>query len=487
MFLDRYIINIRKKTESDNKGLNYVDVLIKDQISWKLKKEFCKFNMKQDNANIYINFLKNDWKLENENYKDYFLYKEAFNKLKNKKEYFIEDLEEGWKELPQIELRLDLYKDEDKEELENKKRTLSYINAIKNQKKLFENINIEEFNSYFKELENNQEILLSTESNSLKKNFRFRLIYWTTLMEESNLSEYKAKQLYQNKKTAADFDEKEFSNLKKSFDYVDKKITQTELNLSLVQDIHTNATMGLDIVKPLKELNYKSGVFRNKIVKMMWKHPTPWFKDSIELAKILNEVLINTNEINWFGKIIYFHIFFYTLHPFFNWNKRTTRLLEFFLIKRLFPLYYDKILGMGYYFYKQKEIWRVKIEKCIIDPCEDNIKDFITFYIKSFKLMLEDSIKEIQLALKLKEYKERYLDNQILFEIYEYLLKNRFFKLVDLRISVTKKIFQKETLSWFDIEKLLFENFSKDFLVLDDKIKYYESKIFISKNIFSNK
>jgi len=161
--------------------------------------------------------------------------------------------------------------------------------------------------------------------------------------------------------------------------------------------------------------------------------------------------------------------------------------MEFLLFKKEFPFLYDSFLSMGYYFYKHKKLWKFKIEKCITNPSEKNILNFIEFYKESFKKMLQLSINELDILFilqeKRKDYNIKEKEQSIQLEIYKFLLRNENFQLLELRTYLNKKIIDKKLVSSRDLEDILKNQFNKEVKNIDIKSKFYESLIYINNPV----
>jgi len=453
--LNRKVL-IKKAEKLDKYWKQLVNVFVLNLRTWRLDRHFTRYLMQDSNAFVYWKFIELNWKFDWKNYINYIDFKKEYLKsnVDNIEDFYVKKqkklddyFEDKW-----VQTKINT----------NFKKVFNNLN-------LFLNINESVFNKSLNFLKNEEKNFDKEKVLEIKKHFLFSTIYWTTKMEDSKLSNNKAKKIFNNKEWVKNFDEKEFSNLKKAFKFIDQSV---EIDLLKVKEIHISCSSWLDEIKPKDELNFKSWVFRSESVLMLWVYQTPFYKN---MWDIVENILINTEKLNWIWKIIYFHLFFYLLHPFYNWNKRTTRVLEYFYFKEEFSDVYDKFIWMWYYFFKEKKAYFSFINQILISNySEKSIKDFINFYIFSFNEMLELSLKEI----KIKEIQDnKNFSNELEKEFNEFLLRNEIFKLSDLRIFLNKKLIKKNMLKSISLEEELKKDNNVELIDIDWKI--FQSKIYV--------
>jgi len=453
--LKRKVIIKKADNKKDKFWRKLVDVFVINLQTWFLDKSLTRYWMQESNWNIYWKFIDLNWKLLWKQFLTYYDFKRSF--LKDKKDYDDDFIEIKQKQID------DYFED----------NTIQ-LKINKNFKKVLSRIELFQCDNHFFEkkisaLKKEELIFNDLKINEIKKHFLFSAVYWTTKMENSKLSDYKARRIFDNKDWAKWCDEREFLNLKKAF----KELWKINvLDLSMVKKLHFLACVWLDEISPPDELNYKPWVFRSESVLMLWQYQTPLFKN---IWTIVDLIFINSERLSWLWKIIYIHLFFYLLHPFYNWNKRVTRILEYFFFREEFSDVYDKFIWMWYYFFKEKKAYFSFINQILISNySEKSIKDFINFYIFSFNEMLELSLKEI----KIKEIQDnKNFSNELEKEFNEFLLRNEIFKLSDLRIFLNKKLIKKNMLKSISLEEELKKDNNVELIDIDWKI--FQSKIYV--------
>ena len=211
---------------------------------------------------------------------------------------------------------------------------------------------------------------------------------------------------------------------------------------------------------------------------MQWKYRTPL----LNLEKVLFKILDNSYKINGIGRLIYFHLCFYLLHPFQNWNKRTTRILEYYLLKELEPINYEFLIWIWYYFFLHSNSYYTIISLILENKYKlHHIDYFIKFYIESFKRIIKLTVKKIKISdyISWKNFTSE-LDKRII----EFLLENKIFTEESLLKYLNKKIINKSIIPWTNFTRFLQTEYSKEinFLYESENSKNnYLSMIYISE------
>lgn len=255
-------------------------------------------------------------------------------------------------------------------------------------------------------------------------------IFWTTTMEGQKETEEEIKALIKTspQKTKKDFLRKEAKNIEEWFNFIsDNNILP--ITTEKVQTMHKILTKDLDEYNH-KSLKYNSWIFRKNAVNLWifpkkWENKNPPYLPPENPLKILKNLLdfINTENIT-ISHLAIFHIIFYGLHPFQNWNKRVTRLLESALIQYYFD---NKHLCVWMWFYFKKNIVTYfKVVSGVLSG-KFSITQWVRFYQESFVEMWKISLEqaEIKKLWKISDFLPKarlvYYDNNddILFRFYK--------------------------------------------------------------------
>lgn len=313
-------------------------------------------------------------------------------------------------------------------------------------------------------------------------------IYWTTTMEGQEETRWEIKELLE--KWDWSLISIEANNVKECFSYISNN-NLFPLDIEKTIKIHSILTKWLDDVK-LDWLDYNSWNIREWFEVDMWifkwwNNVNYWYETKFFPPKFpkpyLEELFkfINNWEMN-LAKLALFHLIFYWLHPFQNWNKRTTRLLESVIIQN----FYDKnhlCFWMWYAF--RKDRWNFfKYMRRILWWEITLLKEWIWYYAKTFLNMWKESLENAQILSiwKIKdflpEWREKYYDkiDDIFFRFYK---KN-------------KNWFTKENLTSYFREEGIFKNVNqsitqrlekhlKDWFILESWIAYFKKYTLTSK------
>lgn len=315
-------------------------------------------------------------------------------------------------------------------------------------------------------------------------------IYWTTTMEGQEETRWEIKELLE--KWDWSLISLEANNVKKCFETISLELEDFfPLTIEKTIKIHSILTNWLDELK-LDWLDYNSWNIREWFEVDMWifkwwNNVNYWYETKFFPPKFpkpyLNELfkMVNEWEMN-LAKLSIFHLIFYWLHPFQNWNKRTTRLLESVLIQK----FYDKnhlCFWMWYAF--RKDRWNFfKYMRRILWWEITLMREWVWYYAKTFLNMWKESLENAQiLALwKMEDFlpswRKKYYDkiDEMFFRFYK---KN-------------KKWFKKEDLVIYFKEEWIFKNANqsvtqrlekhlKDWFILESWIAYFKKYTLTSK------
>lgn len=206
------------------------------------------------------------------------------------------------------------------------------------------------------------------------------------------------------------------------------------LTIDKIKKIHSISTYWLDNIKG-KEwwLNYNSWVFRNKTVDLWifktkkwssWSWTPPYLPpEDPEMYIELLLSIINKKRVSILT-VWLFHLIYYWIHPFSNGNKRTTRILESWIIQRFFD-HWHLLQWMWYYFKKDITTYMDILSKVL--SWQRSVRDFLLYYLESFEKMSKESLisAEILILGSVKEYisedRLRYYDgsDEIFFRFYK--------------------------------------------------------------------
>jgi len=222
-------------------------------------------------------------------------------------------------------------------------------------------------------------------------------IYWTTTMEGEIVDkEYIEKILVDKNFSWTNLSELEATNIRNGFFWAIKKsIDSPKLSINLIKEAHKVSTKDLDKLV-IKWLKYYSGKFRNEVVNMWIFRTVNWKIDYFPPEKpdeYINELCEYFNKWSFnLVKLSNLHLILYSLHPFYNWNKRTTRVIETLYIQAN----YDKwhyFKWMWYWFKKNIKTYMKNVRDVL--SWKKTLKQWNQYYINSFLDMCEYSLYEI--------------------------------------------------------------------------------------------
>ena len=451
-----YNIILRPKKSNDSKGYPITDVLVINKFTLKSNPDLTKYNLTFYNANIYKYYLQENCILNWIKYKEFDEFKKELERLNKVDKLFQEEYNNYLENPTKYEESL-LFPIEYEDEISK-----NYLNMINHPEWFIvdETLYKEDLENLMKYLSNFNSTLL----RNIKDLFLFSTLYGTTDMEKINISETWAKDIYLNKRGVKDIKDLQFKNNQKSFSFVDK--IQGTLNVWIIKSLHTIWTAGLDAMESkinTGELDYNPWMFRTTFVHIQWQYKTPHFPD---LSKIINKILSNTYQLKGLSKIIYFHLSFYLLHPFQNWNKRTTRSAEYKLFQEEFLDYYKSFIGMPYYFYTDMDSFYSMISAILFHKySEIYVKNFVSYYSISFQKMIKQSIREIKIKAEVNTLEEKWYSLRDK-DIAEFLMRNENFDTNSMVNKINKKIWDKTQI--FQKEEFLkyFRKFKKYYEII---------------------
>lgn len=149
------------------------------------------------------------------------------------------------------------------------------------------------------------------------------------------------------------------------------------------------------------------GIFQSGTGKSEYYPP----KNPGESMKKLEEYM-HAGDFN-IVKLAHMHLFLYSLHPFSNGNKRTTRIIESLAIQTHFDAgHYFK--GMGYWYKKNMPTYLKNVRNVLSGKMD--LKDWVIYYVGSFQSMAEYSLQELRflknsLGEKIEYSRQRYYDD----------------------------------------------------------------------------
>ena len=220
-------------------------------------------------------------------------------------------------------------------------------------------------------------------------------VYWTTTMEWQKETKEEINDYLKDKKNRS-LTSVEAKNIFEWFSFVWEN-TWANLDMKFIQKIHEIATKWLDELKD-SWLDYKSAELRDGEIDMWifmtWNWEESKYFPPKNWAAYINNLIAFMNE--WeltVAKIWLFHLIYYWTHPFWNWNKRTTRLLESYFIQKKFD-YWHLCLWMWFYFKKNLQSYFSNVRKVLTS--KSPVRDWILFYVDSFKEMWLLSLKNAE-------------------------------------------------------------------------------------------
>lgn len=221
-------------------------------------------------------------------------------------------------------------------------------------------------------------------------------IFGTTTMEwEIVDKEYIEKVLSNRNISWTTLSEKEAINIINWFIWgIENSLKEIKLSVLVLNEVHKINTVWLDeyVIKGLKYNPWKIreyGVDMWIFNKINWK--TEYTPPENPKGYIENLVdYFNTWNLNIL-KLANLHLFLYAIHPFSNWNKRTTRVIESLYIQKL----YDKghyFKWMWYWFKKNINTYLKQIKSVL--TWKTTLKQWDLFYMNSFVDMCKYSVFE---------------------------------------------------------------------------------------------
>ena len=223
-------------------------------------------------------------------------------------------------------------------------------------------------------------------------------IYGTTTMEWEIVDKEFIEKILNNKNISwKSLSEKEAINIRNGFMWaIENSLKDIKLSKELINEVHEINTRWLDTYVN-KGLKYNPWENRDYMVNMgifqavNWK---TWYTPPEIPDKYIEELIeyFNTWDLN-IVKLANLHLILYAIHPFSNWNKRTTRVLESLYIQKK----YDKwhyFKWMWYWFKKNIKTYLKQVRDVL--SWKNSLKDWNLFYMNSFIDMCKYSIYEAQ-------------------------------------------------------------------------------------------
>ena len=244
-------------------------------------------------------------------------------------------------------------------------------------------------------------------------------IYGTTTMEWEIVEKEYIDEIIKNKQIKGEtLSQKEAVNVRDWFYWsIGKSLEKPKLSIDLIKQAHTINTHNLDesVVEGLK---YNPGTIRNELVNMgIFKRHNgeiPYMPPK-EPAEGLQKFVdyFNTGEVN-ISKIANLHLVIYSLHPFTNGNKRTTRVLESLYIQS--HLDNGHLLKWMWYWFK-KNIQTYIQELRNVLSWKKTLKHWNRYYMREFIKMTEYSVFEHKnlkedILQRIPENRHRYYDDK---------------------------------------------------------------------------
>jgi Fic family protein len=229
--------------------------------------------------------------------------------------------------------------------------------------------------------------------------------------------------------------ELEATNIRNGFIWAYKQSLKWDFVFSskLVKQAHKITTKGLDSLVE-KWLKYNLWEFRDYQVDMgIFQSPNGkseyYPPKNPEAAMNKLEEYMSNWEFNII-KLAHLHLFLYSLHPFSNGNKRSTRIIESLAIQSRFDKgHYFK--GMGYFYKKNMPTYLKKVKGVLSGKID--LKEWVLYYVSSFQTMARFSITDLQMqqqsiTWKISPSRIRYYDatDQIIDRFYLKNLDNFF-------------------------------------------------------------
>lgn len=179
--------------------------------------------------------------------------------------------------------------------------------------------------------------------------------------------------------TQKDHDKMEFFNIVKAFRKFNQRVYNiSEFTPSLLLDIHTEVTRGMDIFKNyLSNFTvYKSGLWRdNDLIRVGDFIPAPFSQITQGVNELITWIQARPTPTN----IALLHTILYALHPFNNGNKRVCRILEHILFRTI-GLNTKNLYSTSYYYHTEK----IRYYKYLLYSLEHaNLNHFVSFILES--------------------------------------------------------------------------------------------------------
>lgn len=224
-------------------------------------------------------------------------------------------------------------------------------------------------------------------------------VYGTTTMEWEIVDKEYVEKIIQYKNTVWEsLEELEATNIRNGFIWAYKKSLEGDFVYStdLVKQAHKITTKWLDsLVK--KWLSYNLWKFRDYGVDM-WIFQKASGKSEyyppVNPEKSIEKLqeYMNTWDFN-IVKLAHMHLFLYSIHPFSNGNKRSTRIIESLAIQ----CYFDKwhyFKGMGYHFKKHMPSYLKKVKWVLSGNI--TLREWVIYYVSSFQTMARHSLQDLK-------------------------------------------------------------------------------------------
>lgn len=307
-------------------------------------------------------------------------------------------------------------------------------------------VNEDKINKYYKDIIKISELDLDSSLNLFKIESISDDIYWTTTMEAEIVDkDFISKILSDKNSEWKNLSELEATNIRNWFLWsINNSNNLPLLTPELLKGVHTINTKNLDKYVE-KWLKYYSWKFRNEIVNM-------WIFNSvngdIDYLPPLDPTKYIDKLCNYFNKwefniikLANLHLILYSLHPFYNGNKRTTRIIESLYIQ----WNYDK-----WHYFKWMWYWFKKNINSYIKQVRDvlswkkTLKQWNIYYINSFLDMCKYSLHEIQnlkndITLFVKPSRVKYYnDKDKIFYRFYLNSKDKLFSIKELFLYLNK-------------------------------------------------
>lgn len=242
----------------------------------------------------------------------------------------------------------------------------------------------------------------------------------------------------------------EIRNIETAMDFIDEHILETPINRSFVSELHKTIVKDLTL-PPDGEGDYSPGQYRKEPVNIQGvDHTPPPSQQQIEgymdeLFDVVNRDLEPKYDLI---RIALVHHRFMWIHPFFNGNGRTGRLLTYaMLVKAGFNVNVGRILNPTAVFCFDRELYYDKLAKADTRKKED-LEEWCYYVLDGLKT-------EIDKVDRLLDYE--YLKDAILIPALDYSLKLKYIDKTDYKIlkkAVDEQVIQNNDLQEVFTDKL---------------------------------